>query len=268
MPPLDFPAIASGPEPTLAVAGGVASPAPAALSDQDIYQQLVSAILDQRLVPNTRLAEDHLAQVFGVSRTRIRPVLARLAGERIVTLSPNRGARVALPDEREAHEVFETRRLIEPRVIELFIARQTPGHLAALAECIEGEEQARLAGDRHRAIRLSGDFHLRIAHFAAQETLERILREMVSRTSLVLMAWGGKAALLPSDSPSDTVPGRPQPWVCNCREHRTLLDALRLRDVTIARQLVTEHLDRIEATLDFRDAAAPAHPLTAVLRGA
>ena len=111
-------------------------------SDQDIYEQLIAAIIEQRLVPNTKLVEDQLAQIFGVSRTRIRPVLVRLASQRIVTLTPNRGARVAWPDAREAHEVFETRRLIEPRLIELFMQRRSDVGLACLQACIDAEEAA------------------------------------------------------------------------------------------------------------------------------
>lgn len=234
----------------------------AAPTDQAIYQRLISAIMDQRLAPNTKLAEDHLAQVFGVSRTRIRPVLARLAGERIVTLTPNRGARVALPGEREAREVFETRRLIEPRLLALFMQRQTPARVAELAACIDGEEAARLAGDRHRAIRCSGDFHLVIARHARHETLGRILQEMVSRTSLVLMAWGPRASAGDAAPPSPAV----HAFACHCQAHRALLDAIRLRDAGIAQRLMHEHLDQIEATLDFQAEATGSGPLAGVFR--
>ncbi|SDJ56264.1 hypothetical protein SAMN04489709_10579 [Paracidovorax citrulli] len=53
----------------------------------------------------------------GVPRTRVRPVLVRLAGEQVVTLTltPRRGASIARPTVDEAREVFEARRLIEPR---------------------------------------------------------------------------------------------------------------------------------------------------------
>ena len=55
-----------------------------AVSDDEIYRRFVDALLDHRLAPGTKLIEDQLAQAFGVSRTRIRPVLARLAGEQLV----------------------------------------------------------------------------------------------------------------------------------------------------------------------------------------
>ena len=46
--------------------------AAAPLSDNDIYERIVSAILDHKLLPGTKLVEDKLGTVFGVSRTRIR----------------------------------------------------------------------------------------------------------------------------------------------------------------------------------------------------
>ena len=104
--------------------------AAAALTDGDIYERMISAILDHRLPPGTKLIEDKLASAFGVSRTRIRPVLMRLANEQVVTLTPNRGATIAQPSEQEAREVFEVRRLIEPTLVEMFIGKATDADTA------------------------------------------------------------------------------------------------------------------------------------------
>ena len=70
---------------------------PAVLTENEIYERMVETILNHRLPPGTKLIEDRLATAFGVSRTRIRPVLVRLANEQIVTLTMNRGATVAQP---------------------------------------------------------------------------------------------------------------------------------------------------------------------------
>jgi hypothetical protein len=61
-------------------------------SDQAIYERIVESVLDHRLPPGTRLTEDRLCGIFGVSRTRIKPILVRLANERIITLTHNRVA--------------------------------------------------------------------------------------------------------------------------------------------------------------------------------
>ncbi|RZJ26134.1 MAG: GntR family transcriptional regulator [Haliea sp.] len=224
------------------------SEAPAAalspLTDTEMYERMISAILDHRLPPGTKLGEDKLAAAFGVSRTRIRPVLVRLANEQVVTLIPNRGAAIAQPSEQEAREVFEARRLIEPRLLELFIARAGKADIQELKRCIDDEEAARLAGDMRRAIRLSGDFHLKIAERAGHQTLGRILRELTSRTSLILMAYSAPHAS-----------EREEATACGCREHRTLLDAIRLGDAKEASRRMRDHLSRLEAQLQFTPAA-------------
>lgn len=226
------------------------------LSDNDMYDRMVSAILDHRLPPGTKLVEDKLATAFGVSRTRVRPVLVRLANEQVVTLTPNRGASIAQPTPQEALEVFEARRLLEPRLVQLFIANATNADIAALRGCIEDEEAARASGDMRRAIRLSGDFHLHIAQAAGHRTLGRILRELVSRTSLILMTY--------SPSHAQT---REEATACGCREHRALIDAIRLRDAKEAARRMLDHLVRIEAQLEFAPAAADTLDLTALLGG-
>lgn len=218
-------------------------PTPAAtvaLTDAEIYERIVSAILDHKLPPGTKLIEDRLATAFGVSRTRIRPVLVRLANEQIVTLTPNRGASVAQPTEQEAREVFEVRRIIERRLVERFIAVAQPADVQRLADCIDEEERARAAGDMRRAIRQSGDFHLHIAQAAGHQTLGRILTELVSRTSLVLMTYSAAHAR-----------EREEATACGCREHRALLDAIRLGDAREAARLMEEHLAHLEARLAF-----------------
>ena len=228
--------------------------ASAALTDNEMYERMISAILDHRLLPGTKLVEDKLAAAFGVSRTRVRPVLVRLANEQVVTLIPNRGATIAQPSEQEAREVFEARRLIEPRLVELFIAKADKADIKHLKMCIDEEEAARLAGDIRRAIRLSGDFHLHIAERAGHQTLGRILRELTSRTSLILMTYSSAHAR-----------EREEATACGCREHRALLDAIRLRDAAEAGRRMRDHLTRLESELRFATAAEPAPDLGALL---
>ncbi len=212
---------------------------PVLLTENDIYERMVATILDHRLPPGTKLVEDRLATAFGVSRTRIRPVLVRLANEQIVTLTLNRGATVAQPSEAEAREVFEVRRMIEPTLIACFIKQASGDDIAVLSQCIAQEEDARRVGDMRRAIRLSGDFHLHIANASQHQTLGRILRELVSRTSLILMTY--RADVQPQSESSR----------CGCQEHRALLDAIRLRDAREAARLRGEHLAQLESQLQF-----------------
>lgn len=217
---------------------------PEVAADDPIYDRLIAAILDRRLAPGTKLVEDRLAELFGVSRTKVRPVLVRLASERVITLTPNRGATVTRPTEAEAREVFEVRRLIEPRLVERFVGLASDTDIERLREITRDEEAARLAGDMRRAVRLSGEFHLHIAQHAGHETLGRILRELVPRTSLVLMTYG-------------ITPGgeRQTADSCRCQEHHALIDAMRLRDAREAMARMDRHLAQLADSLVFDTAA-------------
>ncbi|RZL00344.1 MAG: GntR family transcriptional regulator [Rubrivivax sp.] len=238
---------------------GTPSPASAAsapvLSDEEIYQRLIEAIVDQRLLPGTKLVEDKLGQAFGVSRTRIRQVLIRLAQEQVVTLQPNKGASVAEPTVEEAREVFEARTVVETVLVQRFVARATPKDLKALADCIAAEDEARRTGDKTMALRLSGQFHLLLADTAAHQTFAKFLHKLVSRTSLILMSYTPVERLQVAGSEL------PQRWVqaCRCEEHRGLLTALRAATqgkatTDQAVRLMAEHLAHIEASLSFTQA--------------
>lgn len=61
---------------------------------------LERAIHEHRLPPGTRLAESELCEIVGVSRTIVRAGLQALTHSQLVTLVPNRGARVAKPTPR------------------------------------------------------------------------------------------------------------------------------------------------------------------------
>lgn len=225
------------------------------LTESDIYDRMVASILDHRLPPGTKLIEDKIAAAFGVSRTRIRPVLVRLANEQIVTLTPNRGASVAQPTQNEADEVFEVRLMIEPKLIVSFIEKANVHDINQLAKFITDEQQAREQGNRHRAFRLSGDFHLHIAHVAGHQTMGKILRELISRTSLILMTYG------PVEFDKKITPH------CGCADHQALLDVVKLRDKNEAARLMETHLRELHSQLHFDVAQDEAPDFEALFGG-
>ena len=120
-----------------------------------IHRALRDAVIGRRLGPGTKLPEDELAAIYGVSRTVVRAALQALAHDRLVRLEPNRGAFVARPGPHEAREVFKVREMIEPQVAALAAEAAQPHHAAGLAAHLEREHAALRAGDDGEAIRLS-----------------------------------------------------------------------------------------------------------------
>lgn len=199
-----------------------------------IHQRVLTAIVEHRLPPGTKLGEERLAKVFGVSRTQIRQVIERLSHDSIVTVQPNRGAFVSSPTVEEAREVFAARRLIEPDLIRQAIRRAGPADIRRLREHVQKESDARIANDKRAVIRLSGEFHQVIAEIAGNRFLAKTMRELEALTCLVIILY---------DAPN--MPA------CPYHEHSDLVDAIEARDEERAAAFMVEHLRHVEASLHF-----------------
>jgi DNA-binding GntR family transcriptional regulator len=207
---------------------------PPAPSKDEIYERIRNAIAEHRLMPGAKLSEDRLGAIYGVSRTVIRAVLQRLAHEMLITLLHNRGAFVASPTPKDAHDVFEARRLIEPRLIEDACKHATRAQIAKLRALVRQEERAHSEGDRHTTVRLSGEFHMAIAEIAGNRMLTRSMHELTSLTCLIILLY---------DAPTSTA--------CPNDEHATLVDQIERRNARAAVRTMIEHLDHIEGALEL-----------------
>jgi DNA-binding GntR family transcriptional regulator len=197
-----------------------------------IHAKIYDAIVEQRLPPGTKLGEESLGEVFGVSRTLIRRVLHRLASEHMVELWPHRGAFVARPSVEEAREVFEARRALEAHVIDRLGHSLTAADAERLRRHVAKERQAQAAGDRRRLIRRSGEFHLLLAELAGNRAISRFLRELVSRTSLIIAAY---------EAPGESC--------CAVDEHAEVIEALAGGCSGAAGRMISAHLLGIEQRL-------------------
>ena len=99
---------------------------------RSIVDALTKAIVEHRLHPGTKLAEQKLADHFGVSRTLIRQALFQLVQKRLIRMEPARGAFVATPSSDEARQVFAVRRMIEVEMTRNFVRNVTPAQINSL----------------------------------------------------------------------------------------------------------------------------------------
>lgn len=197
-----------------------------------IHRVLSDALLSARIAPGSPLREVALAEVFGVSRERVRKVLQRLGAERLLDLIPNRGAFAGAPTLDQAREVYEARRILEGGIV---------GHLAqtldeptsrALSKHLAQEQAAVAAGDRAASIRLSGEFHLRLAAATGNALVQGELQHLVSRTSMLVALFEPARSMR-----------------CACEEHAGILSALQAGDGSRAMKEMQQHLALIETRL-------------------
>jgi DNA-binding GntR family transcriptional regulator len=217
--------------------------------NDEIYERIYVAILEHRLHPGTKLVEERLAEIFDVSRARVRDVLARLAHEQIVELYPQRGAYVAKPSIEQATDVFEARRLIESALLRRLIAKLTPEKVARLKQHQELEVDARRREDKRAIVRLSGEFHTLLAELAGNSALSRTVRELSTLTCLIIFLY---------DAPIATS--------CRADEHSQIIEAIAKRDPARAEKLMREHLEHIESSLKL-DTANDEVDLEAIFKG-
>lgn len=204
--------------------------------DKQIYDKIYRAIIEQRILPGTKLGEKILATTFGVNRSRIRRVLLLLSNRNVVELRPNKGAYVATPEPQETRHVFEARRSIESTVVSRVVERITEQDVYKLKDIIKEESENLRSGNRHNAIRLSGEFHLLLAEIAGNHVLHKFLEELVSRTSLIIGMYGTSPIL---DNSKD--------------EHSEIVEAIVSRDLDQAIELMDDHLHKIEELLHLPD---------------
>ncbi len=217
------------------------------IAEEDIVERIFAAVVEQRLPPGTKLSESALCEAFGVGRMRIRRALLLLSSREVVELHANRGAFVASPTAAQARDVFEARLALEPTIARLAVERASAADVAGLAAHLKMEHDAHHDDRRHEAIRLSGQFHLMLAQIAGNAVMLRMMKELVTRTSLIIGIFGA-------------------PSVANCRDddHERILQAFTARDGQRAADLMTEHLRVIEASLQLGNTKARAVDLVSL----
>lgn len=213
---------------------------PAARTADDVHGHLFQAIVDQRLLPGTKLTELALVETFGLGRRVVGAALQRLVWERLLVSAPNRGVSVAAPDVAEARDIFAARVAIEGGTTEAVARAGNPAHIARLEENLAHERALRDAGRVREAIHFSGGFHVLMAELSGNRILADLVRVLVARTSLVISLFGNQ----------DGLAG----WHAH---HDELVRLCRDREAEQAARLMRAHIVELETGL-----ALDRHPTT------
>ncbi len=219
-------------------------------ADEAIHGAILKAIMEGRLKAGTKLAEHRLAECFGVSRERVRKVLQRLGAERRIEIIPNRGARVARPSLEDIRAVYEAHRVLEAGVLVQLGQVLDEDILSALDAHLKEERAAAERGDRAASVRLSGAFHLLLVDGLGNAELSRFLRELLSRSSVMVSVY----------EPANQS-------LCAVDEHGAIVEALRARDIPRAIHLSRHHFLHVEQRLKLDTDPGEAPDLMEIFAG-
>lgn len=187
-----------------------------------VLETLGRRIVAHDLLPGTRLREQSLAEEFGVSRARVREVLAALEERGLVAREPNRGAVVRRQTAAELLHVFDVREVLEGLCARQATENASPDSWQDLVELFGAPTAALLkAGDIAGYLRHHETLRQRMLAACANPVLVDMLRPLHERVGFVM-----RRLVLTTNRADEAL-----------AEHRAVLAAMRAGDATDAERL-------------------------------
>ncbi len=150
------------------------------------YQLIREEIISGRIAPRSRLKEEDLAKLCGVSRTPIRDALRRLEADMLVVRSDTQRSYVPALGRDDVTEIFQLRTMMEGYAAERAASRITPEQLQQLkafdeeiTKAVGGEKK-----DYEAFVHFNRMFHDLIVEAAQAPRLARVLELLVEQPLL------------------------------------------------------------------------------------
>jgi DNA-binding GntR family transcriptional regulator len=190
-----------------------------------IYAVLFDGIVTGEYPPNTRLKEEELAQKFDVSRTPIRITLRQLEQDGLVEIMPKRGARVVGFTVDDVEEVYDIRKSLEIQAL-----KTSAYHLniQGLLEIRAKMEKISQTSDPRQHEEIDAQVHNYFIQASGKRRLISILGQMFRLIQRFRELGFEDPGLRQSAAEA----------------HIALIDAICLRDVDKAAEILADHIDQ------------------------
>jgi DNA-binding GntR family transcriptional regulator len=196
-------------------------------------EYLRGQILTGEFAAGERLGEVELAGELAMSRTPVRQALLRLAGEGLVEVAPNRGARVIVRSERELEHVFELRARLEGLAALQAATRASDQQIEMLDELAEQIGVHAEKREMAMVTELNARFHGTLVEIADSATLATSVAGLVHVSVLARTHSSFDDAALRR----------------SVAHHREIVAALRAHDGEWAESVMRSHLFSARASL-------------------
>jgi DNA-binding GntR family transcriptional regulator len=192
-----------------------------------VMLRLRQAIIEGELKLGEVIAEEKLAQSFGVSRTPVREAMSQLQLQGLVVVRPQVGSFVFTPSATDITAICTFRIVIEPKAAELAFRHDRDGAVAAMRSAIAAMHQAMAAKDN-------------IAYGRADTALHDALFAHCGNHYLVesYQLVAGRVAALRTNLSSPIDIRTPASF----DQHRTLLQLFERGEFTPFESLMTSHI--------------------------
>jgi DNA-binding GntR family transcriptional regulator len=201
-----------------------------------IYCILEEKIISGVLSPDTKLVEDNIAKVLGVSRSPVRDALMRLENAGLVVRGGAKGRVVASFTEHEVIESYEIREMIESFSGGLACLEAKEADFCRVEEILQQmEDFTRNGEDAISLLNLNYDFHYLLISPCPNKQLLRMFENALKP---IKWCWNLNASW--RNSPSSSAYLR----------HRKLFEIYRKRDREAYEKLARSHIH--DSAIEFR----------------
>ena len=193
---------------------------------EHVFQQIREDILNGKYKKNEELKEMTLAKELGVSRTPVREALRQLELEGLVNVIPNKGAFVIGISERDVHDIYMIRSLLEGLCVRWSTENITKEQLDELEETLFLAEYHLKKGNSEQLTELDGKFH----HILYQASQSRILEHVLSDFHKYVQIARNQSVKKENRAPKSLA------------EHTQILEAIKAGDKEKAESLANLHI--------------------------
>lgn len=190
-----------------------------------VYQQIIELMLNYEIVPGQRLVFVDLAKQLNVSRTPVNNALSILAQQGYLNFVPNQGYSVHKLTKKEAENHYAIREVLEVGFVGLAIRKMTPKSLQILEKRKTDYEKAIAGNVTRKLFILDTDFHVGILEMVENDILSAQYRDICQKIFLRF-----RTEDLRLDRISE-IRG----------EHHEIFEAIRLKDIEQAKELLKLH---------------------------
>ena len=197
---------------------------------QHFYSDLKRRILTLELVPGSDMDEVALSKEYQISRTPLRDVLRRLAGEGYLEIRDNRGAKVSSMDQKTLREFFQVAPMVYAAVSRLAAQNCTMQQVEELEQIQHQFMEALRTDNIEDKIYFNDKFHNLIGEMADNAFLMPSLRRLLIDHARISQTFYRPATKQMQKAVTTAA-----------RHHDQMIEAFRKRDEEAAARLAIEH---------------------------
>jgi len=200
-----------------------------------IASSIRNAIMDGRLQPGSRLTEQELVSMLGVSRTPLREALLLLDSEGFINILPRKGAVVTKISESDVQDIYGAKSILESAAAKLACDKISIEEIEELS--VLTDEMELTAKDKRKDYRtllnLNAEFHQLLSDAGGNKKISQFIRNLRDQTLRYNYIYLSLITRIDS----------------SISDHRNIIEALKQKNKVQVEQLIQKHNESACRTL-------------------